>query len=67
MDLLGSGLGEARSVVFTGVGAAEFSIVSDTQLTARVPVGSGSDIDIFITTSPGITRPSPILRFSSIG
>jgi hypothetical protein len=67
IDILGSGLGEARSVVFTGVGAAEFSIVSDTQLTARVPVGSGSDIDVFVTTSTGITRPSPILRFTYIG
>jgi hypothetical protein len=66
VSLFGEGLGEARSVVFTGVGAAQFTIVADTRLDVVVPDGSGTDVDVFVTTSLGVTSPDPALRFTYI-
>jgi hypothetical protein len=62
ITMSGAGLGEARSVVFVGVGAADFTIVSDKELRVIVPLGSG-EVDVFVSTPFGITLPSSVLRF----
>jgi hypothetical protein len=64
ISLLGFGLGETRSVVFTGIGAADFTIVADTRLDVTVPAGSGADIDVFVHTALGFSSPSPTLLFT---
>jgi hypothetical protein len=64
--LHGSGLGDARSIVFTGIGAADFTIAADNELTVTVPPGSGADIDVFVTTPLGITSPGPALLFTYV-
>ncbi|MEV0032537.1 hypothetical protein [Nocardia sp. NPDC050793] len=66
VSIFGEGLGESRSVVFVGVGAAAFTIVADTRLDVVVPDGSGTDIDLFVTTPFGVTAPAVALRFSYI-
>ncbi len=62
----GHGLGETRSVVFTGVGAADFTIVADTRLEVTVPDGDGVDRDVFVTSTLGISRPDPTLQFTYV-
>lgn len=66
VTITGFGLGETRSVVFTGVGAADFTIVSDTQLDVTVPDGSGPDRDVFVTSTFGISRPDPAVQFTYV-
>jgi hypothetical protein len=62
----GEGLGEARSVVFTGAGAADFTIVADTRLDVTVPDGDGVDRDVFVTSTLGVSRPDPNLQFTYV-
>ena len=66
IGISGSGLGETRSVVFTGIGAAQFTIVSDRSLEVTVPAGEGADRDVYVTTCLGVSSPDPALRFSYV-
>jgi IPT/TIG domain len=64
VSIRGTGLGEARSVVFVGVGAADFTILADTHLDVIVPQGSSGEVGVFVRTPFGVTMPSAILRFA---
>jgi hypothetical protein len=64
IQMTGSGMGETRSVTFTGVGGADFTIVADDTLSIQVPQGQGTDIDVYVTTTLGVSSPNPNLRFS---
>ena len=56
VDIVGTGLGSATDVLFGGVGA-DFTQISDTEIQAVSPPGSGTQ-DITVTTAFGGTTPT---------
>ncbi|MFR9754097.1 IPT/TIG domain-containing protein, partial [Nocardia sp. 004] len=56
VTLSGSGFTGATGVDFGGVSAVSFTVVSDTQITATVPAGSGA-VDVTVTTAGGVSNP----------
>ena len=47
---------EAYSVTFGGNGAGSFTVVSDTQITAKVPPGPSGQIDVQVSTPGGTSK-----------
>jgi len=53
VTIIGSGFIGAADVSFGGIGASNFKVDSDTQITAVVPPGSsGTVVDVTVTTTP---------------
>lgn len=65
VTITGSGLGGATGVSFGGA-AAQFTIDSDTQITATSPPGSGT-VDVTVVTPGGTSATSPADQFSYQG
>ncbi len=61
----GSGFKDVKSVSFDGKSASSFTVVSDTQITAISPPGSGT-IDVTVTTSGGTSATSSATKFTHI-
>jgi hypothetical protein len=64
IQISGRFLGETLTVVFTGVGSANFTIKSDTEIDVVVPQGSGNNVDVYVTTVRGVSSPSNNMMFS---
>ncbi|MEU4345259.1 IPT/TIG domain-containing protein, partial [Nocardia sp. NPDC023852] len=56
----GSGLSSATGVNFGGAAATSFTIVSDTQITATVPPGTGI-VAVTVTSPAGMSNPLPYI------
>ncbi|MGK8524416.1 IPT/TIG domain-containing protein [Nocardia asteroides] len=57
ITLTGTGFTDTTAVTFDGTPAVSFTVVSDTQLTAVVPAGSGS-VDVVVTSTGGTSNAS---------
>ncbi|UKZ03661.1 IPT/TIG domain-containing protein (plasmid) [Streptomyces viridifaciens] len=55
VTLTGSGFSEATAVRFSAVAAPSFTVVSDTQITATAPAGSGT-VQVTVTTPGGTSN-----------
>jgi uncharacterized repeat protein (TIGR03803 family) len=62
-QILGQGLTGTTSVTFNGVAATEFSVVSDTYLTAVVPSGLSTG-PVVVTTPSGVLKSNKNFRIS---
>ncbi|WP_406278364.1 IPT/TIG domain-containing protein [Nocardia sp. NBC_00881] len=60
VTVTGSGLSSATGVNFGGAAATSFTIVSDTQITAVVPPGSGI-VPVTVTSPVGTSNPLPYI------
>jgi uncharacterized membrane protein len=63
VTITGTGFTGASSVSFGKSAASSFTVVSDTQITATSPVGSGT-VDITVTTSSGTSATSSADQFT---
>jgi hypothetical protein len=62
VTITGDGFTSATAVYF-GSSSASMTVVSDTQLTATTPPGSGT-VDVTVVTSSGTSATSPADQFS---
>ncbi|MFR9754131.1 IPT/TIG domain-containing protein, partial [Nocardia sp. 004] len=55
VTLSGTGFTGATAVLFGGIPAVSFTVVSDTQITAVVPAGTGT-VGVTVTTAGGVSN-----------
>jgi len=63
VTITGSNLSGATRVVFGGVPATSFAVVSDTEITAVAPAQGHSTRPVTVTTPGGSSQPSSVDQF----
>ncbi len=63
VTITGTGLAGATAVAFGGTSGAHFTVVSDDQIIATVPAGTGT-VDVTVTTTAGTSTAGPGDRYT---